>query len=67
MVMSIDNIRNRVGRPRINATPVTVRIPPEQLSQLDEWIDTQTAPRPSRPEAIRIIMSIVFADAGETS
>ena len=41
------------GRPRVDATPVTVRIPPDQLAPLDAWIADQPDPKPSRPEAIR--------------
>lgn len=43
------------GRPRINATPVTVRIPPDLL----DWLDAERAklvPQPSRPEMIRIYL-----------
>ena len=45
--------KDRGGRPRINATPITVRVPPLQLAQLDAWIAGQPDPKPSRPEAIR--------------
>lgn len=45
--------RNKGGRPRIDATPVTVRVPPHLLSELDAWIATQPPPKPTRPEAIR--------------
>lgn len=41
------------GRPRVNAEPVTVRIPPDRLAALNAWIARQPEPRPSRPEAIR--------------
>ena len=45
----------RMGRPPVNSTPVTVRIPPELLS----WIDEQRSKLddvPSRPEFIRKIL-----------
>jgi metal-responsive CopG/Arc/MetJ family transcriptional regulator len=51
--MSIDDVRKSRGRPAINATPVTVRIPPDLLGELDSWIATQPEPQPSRPEAVR--------------
>lgn len=41
------------GRPRIDATPVNVRLPPEQLAPLDAWISDQPGPKPTRPEAVR--------------
>jgi len=56
--MSIDDVRKRgKGRPAINAVPVTVRIPPNQLSALDAWIDHQPGEL-SRPEAVRRLMEI---------
>jgi len=44
--------KSKGGRPPVNATPVTVRIPPDMLT----WLDAQRAkhdPEPSRPEMIR--------------
>lgn len=44
--------KKRIGRPPVNATPVTVRIPPDLLA----WLDAERAkldPEPSRPEFIR--------------
>jgi hypothetical protein len=41
------------GRPRVDATPVNTRFPPAELRTLDAWIAGQTAPKPSRPEAVR--------------
>lgn len=49
---SITNVRKR-GRPVIGATPVTVRVPPDQLAKVDAWIERQPDPKPSRPEALR--------------
>jgi hypothetical protein len=34
-------------------TPVLVRLQPDQLALLDEWIEGRPDPRPSRPEAVR--------------
>ncbi len=54
--MSINDVEKRGrGRPATGATPVTVRLPPDQLAALDAWIDEQD-PKPSRPEAIRKIL-----------
>ena len=52
--MSISSARKSSrGRPRVDATPVNVRLPPTELQSLDRWIAAQPEPRPSRPEAIR--------------
>jgi hypothetical protein len=48
--------KSKGGRPRTDATPVTVRILPEML----EWLDAERAkldPVPSRPEMIRQMMA----------
>ena len=47
-------IKKRVGRPPVNATPITVRIPPAMLSALDKFVSEQTGI--SRPEAVRLIL-----------
>lgn len=47
--------KNKGGRPRVDATPVTVRIPPDLL----DWLDTYRATlpdAPSRPETIREVV-----------
>jgi len=48
--------KNRGGRPRIDATPVTVRVPPKLLAALDAFIADEPS-APTRPEAIRSLMS----------
>jgi hypothetical protein len=40
------------GRPRVDATPVNTRFPPDELQALDDWIMRQ-GDELSRPEAIR--------------
>lgn len=55
--MSIGNVRKGPGRPPVGATPVTVRIPPDQLALLDGWIAQQPTPPPSRPEAVRQLLA----------
>ena len=66
MTLSISKTKNVGGRPRTDATPVMVRLPPPALSALDAWISRQPEPRPGRPEAIRRILAeaIGGADAG---
>ena len=49
--------KSRKGRPRIDATAVNVRLPPDQLAILDAWIAAQPKPKPSRPEAIRQLLT----------
>ena len=55
--MAIGDIEKRGrGRPRTNATPVMVRLPPEQLAQVDAWRAREGKRRGksiSRPEALR--------------
>ncbi len=36
---------------------IMLRMPPEQLAVLDGWIAERPDPKPSRPEAIRRILS----------
>lgn len=55
--MTQDNSTSRKpGRPRVNAVPVQIRMPPDALATLDAWIAEQPQPL-SRPEAIRIILA----------
>ncbi|MCE7026432.1 ribbon-helix-helix domain-containing protein [Jiella avicenniae] len=46
--------KNPVGRPAINATPITVRVPPELLAALDRVMPEIGAE--TRPEAVRMIL-----------
>jgi hypothetical protein len=43
-------------RPPEPGEPITVRLQPDALAQLDAWIKLQT-PAPSRPEAIRRLLA----------
>ncbi|GAA5664523.1 hypothetical protein Brsp07_03015 [Brucella sp. NBRC 14130] len=45
-----ETIKNKGGRPRVNATPITVRVPPNLLAILDS-LAAETAS--TRPEALR--------------
>lgn len=54
--------KNRGGRPRVNATPVTVRIPPDLLDALDRYASEQNFP--SRPDAIRRALADWLQKAG---
>ena len=47
--------KKKMGRPPVNATPVTVRLHPDLLA----WVDAERAklsPEPSRPEFIRQVI-----------
>jgi hypothetical protein len=45
------------GRPRTGATPTMVRIPPQLMSDLDNWIKAQPGPQLARPEALRRLVT----------
>lgn len=52
--------KNLGGRPRVDATPITVRVPPELLAALDVACGdnpSQTDPPVGRPEMIRRILT----------
>jgi len=57
-VRSIDNIekKRKRGRPPTEATPVLVRVMPDQIERLDAWIVKQGEPHLGRPEAIRRLL-----------
>lgn len=50
------DIRKKRGRPAIGSTPIMVKLPPDQLSKLDQWIADQ-GEAITRPEAIRRIVA----------
>jgi hypothetical protein len=59
MGKSISSARKKSrGRPRVGATPVNVRLPPDDLAALDAWIDRRKETL-TRPEAIRQIIARV--------
>ena len=53
MALSVSRTKSKGGRPRVDATPIMVRVAPPLLSPLDAWIAAQPDPKPPRPEAIR--------------
>lgn len=51
------------GRPAIGkGQQVVVRLHPNLLSPLDDWIAAQPDPKPTRPEAIRIALEDWLGD-----
>jgi hypothetical protein len=55
MAVSISRTRKKRGRPPTGAESVHLRLLPDQLAALDDWIKRQPD-SPSRPEAIRRLM-----------
>ncbi|MET4370227.1 hypothetical protein ABIA99_002915 [Bradyrhizobium sp. LB12.1] len=57
---TVSNIRKKrpLGRPRVDAVPVMVRMPPNEMQGVDRWIEGRPPPKPSRPEAIRRLVEI---------
>jgi hypothetical protein len=49
------NRKKRIGRPPVGAVLVGVRVPPDELALLDDWVAKQDD-APSRPEAIRRLL-----------
>jgi hypothetical protein len=50
------------GRPRVDATPVNTRFPPDELAKLDAWIARQRD-IVSRPEGIRRLVELGLQSA----
>src|SRR6478672_5142387 len=48
------------GRPFVGATPIQVRMPPDELANLDNWISKQRTQQ-TRPEAIRRLVEQAIA------
>jgi len=53
--MTIPSAKKSRGRPKVDAVPVNVRVPPDLVADLDRWISDQPEPKPSRPEALRTL------------
>ena len=51
--------RKRGPKPTGQGTPIQVRLHPEQLANLDNWIANQSD-QPSRPEAIRRLIRLTL-------
>jgi hypothetical protein len=49
--------KKKMGRPSTGIGHlVGVRLAPNLLDNLDRWIEAQPDPKPSRPEAIRVLL-----------
>lgn len=53
-----------VGRPRVDAVGIMVKMPPDELADLDRWIAGQS-PKPSRPGALRRLAQLSYDLAEE--
>lgn len=59
MEKSEANLPKRRGRPATGQEPMlNFRAPPELTARIDAWIAGHIEPRPSRPEAIRRLLSL---------
>lgn len=52
--------KKRGPKPTGVGVPIQVRLHLDQLAQLDGWIEQRSEPRPTRPEAIRLLLSQAF-------
>ena len=66
MARAISDIKKPRGRPRIDATPIGLRLPPDQLARLDAWIASQPAPKPTRPEAVRRLIDTALTASADS-
>jgi hypothetical protein len=55
IVKSLKSSKKKMGRPRVDALPVMVRLRPDEVAALDRWIETHDLPI-SRPLAIRMLV-----------
>ena len=61
--MSTSGAIKRRGRPATGkGTSLNVRLQPDQLGQVDHWIAGCPEPRPSRPEAVRLLLQRALSD-----
>jgi hypothetical protein len=55
------------GRPSEKAAPpMALRLYPDIIAALDEWIEEQPDPKPNRPEAIRELLRIALGILPDT-
>jgi hypothetical protein len=67
MAKSISKTRKSTrGRPFVGATPIQVRMPPDELANLDRWITKQKTQQ-TRPEAIRRLVEQAIARSSSSA
>lgn len=59
---NVSNVR-KIGRPKIGAVPLSVRVPPDLLADLDRFI-SEECPGTSRPDALRKLASEALIGMG---
>lgn len=59
---TVSNVK-KSGRPRVDATPLSVRVPPDLLADLDRFI-AEECPGTSRPEALRRLAAEALTSMG---
>jgi hypothetical protein len=52
------------GRPRVGASQINLRMPPDELAALDDWIAKQPEPM-ERTEALRLLARRVTMKRGK--
>lgn len=59
-------VAKKIGRPpgRTRPETQTIRVPMETITLVDAWISEQPEPRPSRPEAMRVIVADWMMERG---
>lgn len=61
---NVSDDRKKIGRPRVGSTHIGVRVPPDLLADLDTFISSEPDPKPSRPDAIRRLLSDALIGMG---
>jgi len=61
----VEHIKSKRGRPSVDSEIVRARMERGLLVALDAWIAAQPDPKPSRPEAVRRIVSSVLMPGGK--
>jgi hypothetical protein len=59
-----DKPKKKMGRPPTGIGPaIGLRLYPDLEADIDAWIARQAEPRPSRPEAIRLLLRLALKHA----
>jgi hypothetical protein len=54
--------KKRGPKPTGQGVPVMLRLQPDLMAMVDQYIETHAAPKPSRPQAIRAIIRTFLAN-----
>jgi hypothetical protein len=61
--MSIDEHKKSRGRPTVDTEMVRSRVSREILKRMDAWIVAQAEPRPTRAQAIRLLLEAALRES----